>query len=87
MPTEDPSCQVGFLGIAASFVSPYAAADLGKTALKRIGDRSFREDGTEHACPVSYLQTTQGALDIGSGRSEGISVLPSLFISQTNSPF
>lgn len=59
MPAEGPVCQVWLLGRAALFLSPYGATDLGKTALKRKGDRSVREDGTEHACPVSHLESTQ----------------------------
>lgn len=80
MPTEDPSCQVWLLGPAASFVSPYAAADLGKTALKRKGDRSFREDDTGCACPVSHL-VYSGNAGCGSGRSERISPPFSICIS------
>ena len=53
VPIEGPSCQTWLLGIAASFVSPYAAADLSKTALKGKGERPFREDEAGQACPLS----------------------------------
>lgn len=54
MPTEGPSCQIWLLAAAASLVSPYAAADLGKTALWGKGERSFREDGAGQARPGSH---------------------------------
>lgn len=55
MPTEDPSCQVWFLGLEASFVSPYAAADLDKTAGELL---NVPQGLWVQVCDVDPLQVT-----------------------------
>lgn len=53
VPAGGPSCPAGLLGTAASFVSPYAAADLGEAALRREGGGSA-ESGAA-ALPACHL--------------------------------
>lgn len=71
VPVEGPSCQVWLLETAASFVSPYAVADLGKAALQRKGGGSLSEHGTGHACLLAPSESPRVAPDLGSaGLSE-----------------
>lgn len=71
VPVEGPSCQVWLLETAASFVSPYAVADLGQAALQRKGGGSLSEHGTGHACLLATSESPRVAPDLGSaGLSE-----------------
>lgn len=84
VPVEGPSCQVWLLETAASFVSPYAVADLGKAALQRKGGGSLSEHGTGHACLLATSESPRVALDLGSAGLSESQPLRSLLISRTN---